>query len=89
MAKFTGNLAQVTRVGLDLAKNVFQIHGVDAQGEVVVVRKLRRGEVLEFTLLKVRPISCKDCPAFQRLHMSFRCCSESLNRLLKVINTTL
>src|SRR6476469_2643850 len=34
------------------------------------------------------PISCKDCPAFQRLHMSFRCCSESLNRLLNVINTT-
>src|SRR6476620_8359670 len=34
------------------------------------------------------PISCKDCPAFQRLHMSFRCCSDSLNRLLNVINTT-
>ena len=48
MAKFTGNLAQVTRVGLDLAKTVFQVHGVDAQGEVVVVRKLRRGDVLEF-----------------------------------------
>ncbi len=48
MAKFTGNSAQVTRVGLDLAKNVFQIYGVDEQGEVVVVRKLRRGGVLEF-----------------------------------------
>ena len=48
MAKFNGNLAQVTRVGLDLAKTVFQVHGVDAQGEVVVVRKLRRGDVLEF-----------------------------------------
>src|ERR1700736_3969694 len=42
-----------------------------------------------WSLPKVRPISCKDCPAFQRLHMSFRCCSESLNRRLKVINTTL
>ena len=48
MAKFTENLARVTRVGLDLAKTVFQVHGVDAQGEVVVVRKLRRGGVLEF-----------------------------------------
>ena len=48
MAKFSGNLARVTRVGLDLAKNVFQVYGVDAQGEVVVVRKLRRGGVLEF-----------------------------------------
>ena len=31
MAKSTENLARVTRVGLDLAKNVFQVHGVDAE----------------------------------------------------------
>jgi transposase len=48
MAKSTENLARVTRVGLDLAKNVFQVHSVDAQGEVVVVRKLRRAAVLPF-----------------------------------------
>jgi len=48
MAKSNENLVRVTRVGLDLAKNVFQVHGVDAQGKVVVVRKLRRGAVLEF-----------------------------------------
>ena len=47
MAKFT-RLARGARVGLDLAKTVFQVHGVDAQGEAVVVRKLRRGGVLEF-----------------------------------------
>ena len=46
MAKFTWNSAQVTRVGLDLAKNVFQIHGVDALGFVglVIVRHRRRAE---------------------------------------------
>jgi transposase len=38
----------VTRIGLDLAKNVFQVHGVDARGAAVLVRKLRRGSVLEF-----------------------------------------
>ena len=48
MAKSTEKLARVTRVGLDLAKSVFQVHGVDAKGETVFVRKLRRGGVLEF-----------------------------------------
>ena len=48
MGKSSENLASVTRVGLDLAKSVFQVHGVDAKGAVVVVRKLRRGSVMEF-----------------------------------------
>src|SRR5690606_21482891 len=34
-------------VGLDLAKNVFQMHGVDAAGRVVVRRRLRRSEVIK------------------------------------------
>ena len=38
----------VTTIGLDLAKNVFQAHGIDAAGKVVLRRKLRRGEVLDF-----------------------------------------
>jgi transposase len=41
-------MASVTRIGLDLAKNVFQVHGIDAAGNVVVARKLRRGAVLGF-----------------------------------------
>ena len=39
---------QVTTIGLDLAKNVFQVHGVDEQGKVVLRRQLRRGQVIEF-----------------------------------------
>jgi transposase len=35
-------------VGLDIAKHVFQVHGVDVQGTVVVRRKLKRSEVLDF-----------------------------------------
>ena len=38
----------VTTVGLDLAKSVFQVHGVDARGNVVVRRQLRRRQVLPF-----------------------------------------
>jgi transposase len=34
-------------IGLDLAKSVFQVHGVDAAGQVVIRRRLRRGQVLE------------------------------------------
>jgi transposase len=39
---------QAIRFGIDLAKSVFQIHGVAATGEVVVQRQLRRGQVLAF-----------------------------------------
>src|ERR1019366_8961889 len=39
-------------------------------------------------LPKARPISCNDCPAFQRLHTSVLCIAESLTRLTGVINTT-
>jgi transposase len=35
-------------IGLDIAKNVFQVHGVDAAGGVTVRRQLRRTEVLKF-----------------------------------------
>lgn len=41
-------MGEVITVGLDLAKSVFQAHGVDAAGDVVVRRQLRRGEVLRF-----------------------------------------
>jgi transposase len=38
----------ITTIGLDIAKSVFQIHGVDAEGKVVVRRQLRRRHVLAF-----------------------------------------
>src|SRR3954470_12319847 len=41
-------MQQVTTIGLDLAKNVFQVHGADAQGRPVLKRRLARGKVLEF-----------------------------------------
>ncbi len=39
---------QVATIGLDLAKHVFQVHGVDAAGKVVLRRRLRRVQVVEF-----------------------------------------
>ena len=41
-------MKQVTTIGLDLAKNIFQVHGVDAAGGIVVRKRLRRGQVLIF-----------------------------------------
>ena len=39
---------QITTIGLDIAKNVFQVHGIDAAEKVVVRKQLRRGQVLKF-----------------------------------------
>ncbi len=38
----------ITTIGLDIAKSVFQVHGVDAQGQVVLRRQLKRRYVLAF-----------------------------------------
>jgi transposase len=39
---------EITTVGLDVAKRVFQVHGVDAHGKVVVRKQLRRKEVVAY-----------------------------------------
>lgn len=39
---------KIIRIGLDLAKHVFQVHGVDAQGKTGLRRQLRRHQILEF-----------------------------------------
>lgn len=38
----------ITTIGLDIAKSVFQVHGIDAEGQVVVRQQLRRSRVLGF-----------------------------------------
>ena len=40
-------MTDITTVGVDLAKSVFQIHGVDAEGAIVVRRQLRRSQMLD------------------------------------------
>jgi len=39
---------QISTIGIDLAKNVFQLHGVDTQGKVTLVRQLRRNQMIAF-----------------------------------------
>src|SRR5262244_1123033 len=42
------SMQAITTVGLDIAKSVFQVHGVDAAGEVIIRRQLKRRHVLPF-----------------------------------------
>jgi transposase len=39
---------QITTIGFDLAKNVFQVHGIDVKEKVVARKQLRRGQVIAF-----------------------------------------
>src|SRR5262245_13933590 len=39
---------QITTIGLDIAKNVFQVHGIDVSERVVVRKQLRRGQLMKF-----------------------------------------
>ncbi len=39
---------EVTMIGLDLAKSVFRVHGVDGSGKPIIRRQLRRRRVLAF-----------------------------------------
>jgi len=41
-------MSEVITMGVDLAKNVFQVHGVDTDGTVIVCRQLRQAQVLPF-----------------------------------------
>ena len=41
-------MGEVITIGLDIAKNVFQVHGVDADGTVVIRKRVGRVRVLEF-----------------------------------------
>ena len=41
-------MLEVTTIGLDIAKSVFQVHGIDDEGEVIVRQQLKRSRVLGF-----------------------------------------
>lgn len=41
-------MEKIATIGLDIAKSVFQVHGVEAAGEVVVRKRLSRAQVIPF-----------------------------------------
>ncbi len=45
---------QITTVGIDLAKNVFQVHGIDGHGKTVLKKQLKRDQVATFSPICLR-----------------------------------
>ena len=41
-------MGEVSTIGLDIAKSIFQIHGVDVDGAVVIRKRISRAKLLEF-----------------------------------------
>jgi transposase len=41
----------ITTIGFDIAKSVFQVHGVDAGGQVLIRRQLKRRQVTELSFV--------------------------------------
>ena len=48
-------MSEITTIGLDLAKSVFQLHGADRPGKAVLRKKLRRDQVLVLVFLSTLP----------------------------------
>jgi transposase len=66
MGKSIQKLSSVTRVGHDLAKTVIQVHAVDANGEIVVARKLTRGRLVSFNQAELMRHRVRELLAGQR-----------------------
>ena len=64
----------VTTIGLDIAKSVFQVHGVDAAGHVVIRRQLKRRYILAF-FQKLQPclVGRRSCSSLSRIPMTSGC----------------
>jgi transposase len=57
-------MGEVSTIGLDIAKSVFQIHGVDVDGAVVIRKRVSRAKVLEFfTTLPPCLVGIEACPS--------------------------
>src|SRR6516164_6371006 len=80
----------VTTIGLDIAKSVFQVHGVDCNGQVVIRRQLKRRYVLAF-FEKLAPclVGIEACASFTIGHASFRHwtqCASDAARLCEALH---
>src|ERR1700747_3872394 len=57
-------MGEVSTIGLDIAKSVFQVHGVDSDGTVVIRKRVSRAKVLElFSTLPSCLVGIEACPS--------------------------
>jgi transposase len=74
----------ITTIRLDIAKSVFQIHGADASGEVVVRRQLKRRSVLAFQKLPPCLVDIEACASSH--HWS--CELQALGHTVRLMSLT-
>jgi transposase len=74
----------ITTIGLDIAKSVFQVHGVDAGGKVIVRRQLKRRYVLTF-FQKLSPclVGIEACASAHHWSRELRCVRGSFASFLE------
>lgn len=64
---------KITRIGIDLAKQVFQLHGVDVNERVVLRRQLKRKEMVDFfKALRPATSAWRPAPALTTGHARWR-----------------
>ena len=73
-------MEKATIIGLDIAKQVFQVHGINQAGAIVCRRRLRREDVVAF--FKVSPPCRPGVPRSHALRSRSVCRLSSLARLL-------
>jgi transposase len=83
-------MQSISTIGLDIAKSVFQVHGIDAAGQLVLRRQLRRRYVLAFfqklssCLVEVERHPSRFRNLTRRLDELLRCISKSISATLSV-----
>jgi transposase len=66
-------MTTLTTIGLDIAKSVFQVHGIDAEGKVVVRQQLKRGRVIaSFSKLPPCRVGIETCASAHHWRASCR-----------------
>ena len=74
-------MGEVSTIGLDIAKSVFQVHGVDGAGAVVIRKRISRAKVLEF-FAAFRRVWSGSKPVRQRIIGAASCRLSANGRLM-------
>jgi transposase len=73
---------KITVIGVDLAKNVFQLHGVDAKGRVVLQKKLKREQVIMFFAnLPACLVGMESCATSEYWARNIESCGHDVRRI--------
>ena len=76
-------MGEVSTIGLDIAKSVFQVHGVSSDGEVVIRKRVSRAKVLEFfASLPSCVVGIEACPTAHHWSRQLHALGHTVVRLM-------